>query len=114
MELDLDLLSFLLGKGSRHIETAVEGTGYLPKTVIGVGTHLLDIDGDVDLLTPKQKVTFDRFLQPLLFDVPCQGLSGPGTCQGTGLIEAEQLLRCYREEEFRCRRCRDAAVAQAD
>lgn len=42
------------------------GTGYLARTVIGVGTFLLDHDGDLDLLTAKQRVTFDKFLQPLL------------------------------------------------
>lgn len=106
MELDLDLLAYLITKGSRHIEDAVEGTGYLPKTVIGVGTYLLDNEGDVDLLTAKQKVTFEKFLQPLMFDVPCQGLAGSGTCQGNGLIEADLLLKCYRDDEFRCRSCR--------
>jgi hypothetical protein len=114
MELNLDLLAYLIGKGVRHIEETVEGSGYLPKTVIGVGTYLLDNDGDVELLTAKQKVTFERFLKPLLFEVPCQGLSGPGTCRGTGLIEADMLLKCYRDDEFRCRRCRDAMVARVD
>jgi hypothetical protein len=113
MELNLDLLAYLIGKGARHIEEAVEGTGYLPKTVIGVGTYLLDIDGNVDLLTAKQKVTFDRFLRPLMFDVPCQGLSGPGTCEGNGLIDADLLLKCYRDDEFRCRGCREAIATEA-
>ena len=114
MELNLDLLAYLVGKGSRHIEEAVEGTGYLPKTVIGLGTYLLDIDGDVDLLTAKQRVTYEKFLQPLLFEVPCQGLSGPGTCQGDGLIDADLLLKCYRDDEYRCRRCREAVAAQGE
>jgi hypothetical protein len=114
MELDLDLLEYLVGKGSRYIEEAVEGTGYLPKTVIGLGTFLLDNEGDVDLLTSKQRVTYEKFLEPLLFDVPCQGLSGPDTCQGSGLIEADLLLKCYRDDEFRCLRCRQATAAQAD
>lgn len=107
-ELDLDLLGYLTTKGARHIEAAVEGTGYLPRTVIGVGTYLIDIEGDVDLLTAKQKVTFEKFLRPLLFDVPCQGLSGAGTCRGNGLIEADLLPKCYRDDEFRCCRCREA------
>ncbi len=111
MELDLDLLAYLVGKGSRHMEEAVEGSGYLPKTVIGLGTFLLDIEGDVDLLTAKQKVTYERFLKPLLFEVPCQGISGPDTCRGDGVIEADLLLKSYREDEFRCRRCRDAVAA---
>jgi hypothetical protein len=113
MQLDLDLLAYLVGKGSRHIEAAVEGTGYLPRTVIGLGTYLLDIDGDLNLLTAKQQVTFEKFLQPLLFAVPCQGHSGAGSCQGSGTIEDDLLLKCYREDEFRCRRCRDLLAADA-
>jgi hypothetical protein len=109
-EIDLDLLAYLIGKGSRHIEAAVEGTGYIPKTVIGLGTFLLDVDGDVDLLTAKQKVIFDKFLRPLMFEVPCQGLSGTETCGGTGLIEGDLLQKCYREDAFRCSRCRDAVA----
>ena len=66
MELDLNILSHLITKRIDKIEQIVLGTGYLPKTVIGVGTFLLDNEGDIDLLTAKQKVIFDRFLKPLL------------------------------------------------
>jgi hypothetical protein len=66
MELDLKLLKNLIHQQTDKIEQTVEGTGYLPKTVIGVGTFLLDNQGDLDLLTAKQKATFDRFLKPLL------------------------------------------------
>ena len=66
MELDLNMLRKLLSKRSDEIEKCVEGTGYLAKTVIGVGTFLLDIEGDVDLLSAKQRVVFDTFIQPLL------------------------------------------------
>ena len=66
LDLDLDALSHLISKRIDKIEQIVAGTGYLPKTVIGVGTFLLDNEGDIDLLTAKQKVTFDRFLKPLL------------------------------------------------
>jgi hypothetical protein len=66
MELDLDLLHKLIHKRTDDIEQSVAGTGYLARTVIGVGTFLLDHDGNLDLLTAKQRVTFDRFLKPLL------------------------------------------------
>jgi hypothetical protein len=56
----------LLSKRPDDIEAAVAGTGFLARTVIGVGTFLLDIEGDVDLLSAKQRVVFDRFLKPLL------------------------------------------------
>lgn len=111
MEIDLNVLAFLVGKGKGYIEQAVQGTQYLPKTVTGVGTYLLDNEGNVDLLAPKPKATYDKFLQPLLFDVPCQGLNGAESCRGNGRIEAELLLKGYRDEELRCSACR-AAIAK--
>ena len=66
MQLDLKVLRHLINKRTDKIEKIVAGTGYLPRTVIGVGTFLLDNDGDIDLLTAKQQVTFERFLKPLL------------------------------------------------
>jgi hypothetical protein len=66
MDIDLDVLSHLIKKRTDEIDAIVAGTGFLARTVIGVGTFLLDNEGDVDLLTAKQQVTFERFLQPLL------------------------------------------------
>jgi hypothetical protein len=66
MNVDLALLKNLISKRSDEIERSVAGTGYLARTVIGVGTFLLDNEGDVDLLSAKQRVTYERFLEPLL------------------------------------------------
>lgn len=70
MELDLDTLNHLIINRITDIEGIVSGTGYLPRTVIGVGTFLLDNEGNIDLLTSKQQVTFERFLKPLLEGAP--------------------------------------------
>lgn len=66
MELDLRRLRHLLTKRTDEIDTIVAGTGYLTKTVIGVGTFLLDNEGNLDLLTAKQLATYEKFLRPLL------------------------------------------------
>lgn len=66
MKIDLNRLRFLLSRRTKEIEKSVSGTGYLAKTVIGVGTFLLDNEGNFDLLTANQKVTFERFIKPLL------------------------------------------------
>lgn len=66
MKVDLPPLRFLLSRRTAEIEKSIAGTGYLAKTVIGVATFLLDNEGDLDLLTAKQKVTFDKFIKPLL------------------------------------------------
>ncbi|WP_225071368.1 hypothetical protein [Desulfuromonas sp. CSMB_57] len=66
MIIDLDALKNLITKRTDEIEQIVAGSGYLVRTVVGVGTYLLDLDGNVDLLTAKQQVTFERFIKPLL------------------------------------------------
>jgi hypothetical protein len=66
MQIDLHQLRNLLSKRTEEIAQSVSGTGYLPKTVIGVATFLLDHEGHVDLLTAKQRAVFDSFIAPLL------------------------------------------------
>jgi hypothetical protein len=66
MEVNLRHLRNLIRTRKDEIEQSVEGTGYLARTVIGVGTFLLDNEGDLDLLTSKQMAIFERFLKPLL------------------------------------------------
>ncbi|TWJ18682.1 hypothetical protein [Geobacter argillaceus] len=66
MEPDLNQLRNLISKRRDEIEQSVAGTGYLAKTVIGVGTFLLDNEGNIDLLSSKQLATFEKFLKPLL------------------------------------------------
>ena len=66
MHVDLVKLTTLIHKRAYEIEKSVAGTGYLARTVIGVGTYLLDNEGDLDLLSAKQKLTFERFILPLL------------------------------------------------
>ena len=66
MELNLDTLKDLITNRTTDIEKIVAGSGYLPRTVIGVATFLLDNQGNIDLLTAKQQVTFERFIKPLL------------------------------------------------
>ena len=66
MQVDLALLKNLISKRSHEIEKSVAGTGYLARTVIGVGTFLLDNEGDIELLSAKQKLTYEKFIKPLL------------------------------------------------
>ena len=66
MNVDLNLMRNLIHKRCDEIEKSVAGTGYLARTVTGVGTFLLDNEGDVDLLSAKQRVVFEKFILPLL------------------------------------------------
>ena len=69
MELNLNVLRNLISMQRDEIEKCVEGSGFLVKTVVGVGTFLLDNEGNIDLLSSKQRAVFDKFIKPLL-DVP--------------------------------------------
>lgn len=66
MEVDLRQLRQLISKRGDEIAAIVSGTGYLPKTVVGVATFIIDQEGNLDLLTAKQRVVFDKFIEPLL------------------------------------------------
>jgi hypothetical protein len=70
MDINLDALEHLLNKRLDEIELIVAGTGYLPRTVIGVCTVLLDNRGEIELLTSKQQTTFEKFIKPLLETSP--------------------------------------------
>ncbi len=70
MEVNLRHLRNLIRTRRDEIEQSVAGTGYLARTVIGVGTFLLDNEGNVDLLTSKQQAIFEKFLKPLLETPP--------------------------------------------
>jgi hypothetical protein len=69
MNVDLDILNTLIHKRVVEIEKIVAGTGYLARTVIGVCTFLIDNEGDLELLSARQTLTFERFIKPLL-DAP--------------------------------------------
>jgi hypothetical protein len=69
MNVDLNKLNTLIHKRVAEIEKSIAGTGYLARTVIGVCTFLIDNEGDLDLLSAKQMLTFERFIKPLL-DTP--------------------------------------------
>jgi hypothetical protein len=66
MGIDRRSLRNLISKQRDEIERAVQGTGYLARTVIGVGTFLLDNEVNLDLLSAKQLATFEKFIKPLL------------------------------------------------
>jgi hypothetical protein len=69
MHVDLNKLNTLIHKRADEIEKSVSGTGYLARTVMGVCTYLMDNEGDLELLSARQKLTFERFIKPLL-DAP--------------------------------------------
>ncbi len=64
--MDIEQLKYLTTSGLHLLDKAAEGSEYLPKTVRGVATFLLDNEGDIDLLTSKQRATYDRFIKPLM------------------------------------------------
>jgi hypothetical protein len=104
--MNLELLGYLLNDGVHHIEELVNITKYDLTPATGVGAILLANEGDIEKLSPKQKFYYEKFIKPLIENVPCEGIYGPGTCTGTDFVDDESLLISYQEENFLCQHCR--------
>lgn len=67
---------------------------------------LVGNDGDVSLLSSKQQYHYDNAIEPLVQNVPCDGVFADETCSGDGVIDDELLLGCYLEDNLLCQYCR--------
>ncbi|MEZ4484543.1 MAG: hypothetical protein R2864_08085 [Syntrophotaleaceae bacterium] len=93
MELDLDLLENLITNRIEDIEERIAaGTGYLPRTVLGVGTFLLDHDGNLDSLTAKQQVTLRNF-SSRYWKIPPADRPGKPRTATVGKIRANPMAK---------------------
>lgn len=108
--MDIQLLRYLVNDAEERIDelTPNEQT---QQAALGVGRQLIGNGGQLDNLTPNQRHTYESYLQPLMEDVSCGGMLGDQeSCNGNGVIDQEDLLLCYQEDEMRCQICRyDAA-----
>lgn len=104
--MNLELLDYLLNDGAHYIEDIVNLTKYDLTAATGVGAILLANGGDVEILSPKQNFHYKKFIQPLIENVPCDGIYGPGTCTGDDFVDEESLITSYQENNFICQHCR--------
>jgi hypothetical protein len=99
--MNLEVLRYILRHEPHHIINRVQATKYNPEATLGIAWLLLERDGDVDSITPNQQYHYKMFIEPIIRYVKCES----GDCWGTGYVDSQSLLRCYREKRFVCRAC---------
>ena len=104
--MDLEVLKYIVDNNSEYIEQRVDETKYDPATAVNIGKLILEKDGDIGILSDKQKFYFQKFIEPLIENVPCEGIYGKETCTGNGIIDKESLMFSYSEDNFLCQHCR--------
>jgi hypothetical protein len=103
---NVSVLKYIIENIPEKIENYAQEASYDPSITLGVAKRIIRNDGNIFLLSDKQKFHYENFLKPLLEDVQCEGVFGKDTCTGNGLIDDESLLISYMDDEFLCQLCR--------
>tara|TARA_Y100001937_G_C7012628_1_gene281663 strand:+ start:442 stop:798 length:357 start_codon:yes stop_codon:yes gene_type:complete len=103
--MNLEVLQHIVENEPGMIEALAKENGLDPSASIGVAEFLIGNDGDISLLSAKQRYHYDNDIEPLVDNVPCDGVFGEGTCTGNGVVDDESLLGCYLEDNFLCQHC---------
>ncbi len=104
--MNLEVLQHLVSNERERIEDLAHENNVNATVLVGVAKFLVGNDGDVTLLSPRQKLYYEKAIEPLIENVPCHGIFGDNTCTGDGIIDDESLLDCYLERKFLCQHCR--------
>lgn len=113
--MNIEVLQHIVRNEPERIETLAKENGIDPSASVGVAEFLAGNDGDTSLLSSKQQYHYDNAIEPLIENVPCDGVFGDDTCTGNGVIDDESLLGCYQEDSFLCQHCQfDSERIQAE
>ncbi|PLX61557.1 hypothetical protein [Sedimenticola selenatireducens] len=113
--MNLEVLHHLVKNDESLIETLAIENGIDQQASIGVAKLLDANGGDLSILSNKQRFHFEKCIKPLIENVQCQGVFGPETCTGNGIVDDELLLGCYITGEFKCQLCQhDAGMIEAE
>ncbi len=108
--MNIEVLSHIVNNSVELIERLADENGLDCSASVGVAKLLIGNNGNISELSPRQKHHYEKCIQPLIEDVPCEGVIGPveegSTCSGNGYIDDESLLGCYLEDDFKCQLCR--------
>lgn len=111
--MNLNVLSYVVNSNPEKIEALAKENGLESSVSIGVAKSLLSNSGNVSLLSDKQRYHYESCINPLIENVPCDGVFGSdedvNTCYGSGYIDDESLLGCYIKDNFKCQTCRHDA-----
>lgn len=73
---------------------------------IGVANLLIADSNNFSKMSSNQKYHYENAIEPLINDVPCEGMIGDySVCVGNGLINEENLVWAYRYQDMRCQAC---------
>ena len=73
---------------------------------VGVAKFLIADAGNFSKMSKDQKYHYENIIEPLINDVPCEGMIGEyDSCRGTGFIDEENLVWAYRDQDMRCQEC---------
>lgn len=104
--MDIQLLRYLVNDAEERIDELTPND-QAQQAALGVGRQLIGDGGQLGNLTQNQRYTYESYLRPLMEDVPCDGMLGDQeSCTGNGVIDQEDLLLCYQQDEMRCQICR--------
>lgn len=104
--MNYEVLQHIVRNEPGRIEALADANSLDASASAGVAEFLAGNDGDVSLLSSKQKYHYDNAIEPLVENVSCDGVFGGDTCTGNGIIDDESLLSCYLEDNFLCQHCR--------
>ncbi|WP_447875151.1 hypothetical protein [Serratia fonticola] len=106
--MEFEVLRHLERDGEHHVQQIVSKTKYDYIYTLGVIRQIIG-DGGIEKLTSKQSFHYENFIKPLIENVTCEGVVGPGTCTGDGFVDDESLYISYLEDDFKCQFCRHDA-----
>lgn len=109
--MNLNALSEILTNQVEILEESANDNGVDVETILGVARDAAA--NGYDQLTDKQKYRFDQTIRHLIEDVECdgyQGLYGEDDPICEAILDDDDLVECYQEDNFLCEDCRaDAA-----
>lgn len=104
--MNVSVLTYIIENLPEEIERNAQRASYDYSIALGVAKFIIHNDGNISILSDKQKFYYEKFIKPLLEDVQCEGVFGENTCTGNRLVDDESLLISYMDGEFLCQFCR--------
>ena len=107
----LSVLRYLLHNDEELIIEFAQDQGIKNSlATIGVLNYLLADPENFSALSSAQKYHYATAIEPLVTDVPCDGMvgtleDGSSSCRGDTFIDDDSLLRAFQLEDMRCQIC---------
>ncbi len=112
--MNLDALKEILTNQVEILEESAKNNASDSSTVIGIAKYV--VGNGYDKLSENQKYHFDKSIRHLIENVRCEGYQGPfgeddNECQA--ILDDNDLVDCYRDDNFMCENCKGDAASDA-